>query len=141
MVEKLIGALALSMKEKWDDTYRVYTESVFQSAEKPCFFIECENAEQVGMLGGRFFVRVTLKITLDSNSEEKKYEADEIMGDMFTLMNSVVVENVVLHGRGINAKWEKGNLVIRGCYDIFMSEEKADGDMMLSIEADRKGVK
>lgn len=142
MVEKLIEALVKSVEDKWADTFAVYTESVYQSAVKPCFFIECENAEQKQLLGGKFFLRVTVKITLDMDDECKKYKSEAILGDLFNIMTRIKAGCVVLHGRRINAKWESGNLVVRGCYDIFTGEESEEEEkiLMTAIEADRKEV-
>lgn len=142
MVEKLIEAIGKSLEEKWDGTFEVYTENVYQSAVKPCFFIECENAEQMQLLGGRFFLRVTVKITLDSDCERKKYEAEAVLGDVFNIVSLVKAGDMVLRGRKINAKWESGKLVIRSVYDIFTEEEKEaeEKPLMETIEADRKEV-
>lgn len=142
MVEKLIEAIGKSLKEKLDGEFEVYTENVYQSAVKPCFFIECENAEQMQLLGGKFFLRVTVKVTLDSDDERKKYRAEAVLGDVFNIMSLALAEGRVLRGRKINAKWESGKLVIRSVYDIFIEEESGEEEktLMQTIEADRKEV-
>lgn len=142
MVEKLIEAIGKSLEEKWDGAFKVYTENVYQSAVKPCFFIECENAEQMQLLGGKFFLRVCVKVTLDSDDECKKYQAEAVLGDMFNIMSLAMAGDRVLRGKKINAKWESGKLVVRSVYDIFIEEENEEEEktLMRTIEADRKEV-
>lgn len=135
MVEELIGAIAQKLRDRFGNEYRVYTEGVYQFAEKPCFFIECEGIERVPLTGNRYYLRVTVKVTAEIDGDEKKYKAQRASGDVFSQMNSVEVNSFILQGRKIHGKWEDGNLVIRGCYDIFTKqEEESERAMMETVE-------
>ena len=138
MVEKLIGCLSAQIKKRWEE-YEVYTEGVYQHAVKPCFFVECENVEQIKLLGERFYLRVTVKITLQSDSEIKKYESQKMIGDFFALMNHIEVDDVILYGRKIHSKWENGALTLRGSYNVFTrAESDKNLALMETIEAEQE---
>lgn len=102
--------------------YEVYTENVYQGTQKPCFFVKCENVEKKQLLGGRFFLRVGIKVELDTDSETKKYDTEKLTGMLFKIMNLVHVEDKVFHGRGTTGKWENDLFVIRSSYDVFIKE-------------------
>lgn len=135
MVEKIIGSLSALIREKWGDEYKVYTEGVYQGAEKPCFFVDCESVEQAKLLGERFYLKVTVKITVENDNELKKYEGQKMIGDFFALMNSIQVGNITLYGRKICSEWKNGKWVIRGCYNIFPALENEENvALMETIE-------
>lgn len=134
MVDKLVEALAENMKARWGEEYKIYTENVYQNAVKPCFFIECENVQKVQLLGGRFFLRVEMKVVFDSDSDQKKLEGDKIIGELFVMMNCIKKDDRVYNGRKIHCNKENGNLTVRGVYDLFIRKEEEGYDMMESVE-------
>ena len=140
MIKKLIGAVAQSIRERLGAGYKVYTESVHQNLEKPCFFVECESAEKVPLLGRRFFLRMWVKISFLSSGDRKNYEEQEILGDLFLALNTIKTEEKSLMGRKIHAKRESGILTLRGCYDVFFEEagENEDAALMEKIEGGLK---
>ena len=133
MVDNLICALAQSIEKALDGEYAVYTEAVHQNAVKPCVFVECENAERVEMLNRRFFVRVSVKLTLENDSDEKKAQTDALTAKLFGLLGRVEAEGVCLNGRKIHGRWEDGSFVIRCIYDMW-HEEVEECDLMEKIE-------
>lgn len=137
MVDGLIGAIVKSISDTFEGRYGVYTENVYQGAEKPCFFVECEKAERVEMLNRRFFVRVTVKITFENDSDEKQYEAENVAAEMFDLLGLVKTDTVCFNGRKIYGKWESGRFVIRACFDMWNERATEVAEMMEKIEVIR----
>ena len=140
MTEKLVGKVAKSIRDRVKETYRVYTECVEQNLEKPCFFVECESAEKVPLLGNRFFLRVWVKVSFDATGERQNFKEQEVLGDVFLALNTVKTEEGCLMGRKIHAKRESGILTVRGCYDVFFeeSEDKEEAALMEKIEGGQK---
>lgn len=133
MVDKLICALSEKIRGEFED-WSVYTESVHQALEKPCFFVECENVERVDMLNGNFLMRVNVKITCDNDSEEKKYEAQSIASSLFDLLGRIKAGECFFNGRKINGKWESDSFVVRACYDMFTKKVCEEASLMETIE-------
>lgn len=135
MVEVLVEAIRKGVEEKLGAEFCVYTESVYQNAEKPCIFIECENAECKKLLSERFFVRAFIKISIVTDSETKNYDTQKLMGEMFSLLSFVRTDSLTLEGRRLQAKWEGDNLVFCGQYDLFGTENTTDEkDYMEKLE-------
>lgn len=133
MIDVLVGAVGSMLHEKWGDEYEVYTEKVYQGAKRPCFFVECEKTEKINLLGGRFFVRADIKVTLENDSDTKIREADALIDSIFSLLNFVDVGERRIFGRRINAKWENGSMVVRSVYDVSGVIEETEGDLMEKI--------
>ncbi len=137
MTDKLIGAVAQNIQDCFKDA-AVYTESVYQYAEKPCFFVECENIERVEMLNRNYFLRVHVKVIYENDKEEKRLEAEGAATKLLGILATARVEEILLNGRKIHARWENDRLVVRAIYDIWQEEEKEECDVMESIEV--KGI-
>ncbi len=135
MVDGLICAIADVVKNTAGEEYVVYTESVHQKAVKPCFFIECEKAERIEVLNGGFFLRVSVKISCENDSDTKKYETDKLINALFEALRWIWIDTKAIAGRRIWGKWEDGRFVIRGCYDVWgIDSVDTDTDLMLTIE-------
>lgn len=134
MIEKLIGAVAESLFKKWGEEYEVYTESVYQNVKKPCFFVECESVEKKELLGGRFFIRADIKVSIEDDGDIRKQKVEKMIGDVFAVMNFVCVEGKTLQGRSVRGKWENDSFVVRGTYSIFCGEERETHDLMQTVE-------
>ncbi|MBR5535063.1 MAG: hypothetical protein IKU60_00290 [Clostridia bacterium] len=134
MIEKLITALAQSIRNEFENEWRVYTESVYQALEKPCFFVECEKVERVDMLNRRFLMRVNVKITCENDSEERKNDAQSLSAKLFDLLGCIRVDDCFFNGRKIHGKWESGSFVVRCVYDMVAKKEEEEAEKMLTIE-------
>ncbi len=138
MIDKLIGAVAENIRKAVGEKFEVYTESVYQYAVKPCFFVECENVERIEMLNNNYFVRVHAKIICENDGDEKRLETESVATKLLDLLSTVMVDPVRLNGRKIHGKWEDGRLVIRAIYDIWHEMGTEEHDLMESIEV--KGI-
>jgi hypothetical protein len=130
MVEELVKSLAERLREMFDG-YEVYTESVAMGAEKPSFFVECEEAEKVQLLGKRFILRISLSVTLESDSDRKRSESESIMPTIFEAMSVLKTEERIVRGRSLTGRNESGRLVMRGVYDVFMTDEISEDKIFM----------
>ncbi len=127
----MVKSLAKRLRERFGEEYKVYTEGVYMGAEKPCFFIECEKAEKIPLLGKRFMLRVSLAATLASESDTRRSEAENAARDMFGAMSCVEAGGRISRGRGLNGRCEDGGFVMRGVYDIFMTEDEGQEEIAM----------
>lgn len=134
MVEKLLGALAKSVRDAFEEKVEVYTESVHQGVVKPCFFVQCEECERVEMLNRNFFVRVHVALTYDNDGDEKRYDAQCITAKLFDLLGVVRVGENFFNGRKIHGRWEDGKMVVRVCYDMWCAKMEEDCELIEKIE-------
>ena len=134
MVDVLIGAVAKKVREAFGDEIEVYTESVYQNAHKPCFFVQCESSERIEMLNKNFFVRVHVAVTYENDSDEKRRAAESVTATLFDALSLVRVEDVCFNGRRIHGKWENGSMVIRAIYDMWTEISDEEHELMETIE-------
>lgn len=128
VIEEMVKSLSKRLREKFGEEYKVYTEGVYMGAEKPCFFIECEKAEKIPLLGKRFMLRVSIAVTLVSESDTKRSEAENAAWDMFGAMSYIEAGERISRGRGLNGRCEDGGFVMRGVYDVFMTEDEGQDE-------------
>lgn len=133
VIEETVRSLSERLREKFGEEYKVYTESVYMGAEKPCFFIDCEKTEKIPLLGKRFMLRINIAATLVSDSDTKRSEAENAAWDMFGAMSYLEAGNRIIRGRGLNGRCEDAGFVMRGVYDIFMTEDEEETAMMESM--------
>ncbi|MCD8049265.1 MAG: hypothetical protein LUG52_06650 [Clostridia bacterium] len=118
MVDRVIGVLAERLEEKFGERFAVYTESVKMGAEKPCFFVECEKAEKVALLGGRYMLRLSVAVKLEGEGDTARFDEQSVTGDLFEIMNLLEVDGKLFHARGLNGSFEGKALVMRCVYDV-----------------------
>ncbi len=139
MVETLTEGIVESIRDRWGEEYKIYTESVYQNVLKPCFFVECQEVRNVQLLGRKFFLRVKMKVSFFNDGDEKKHMGEKLVGEIFSLMNTVKKDGNIFYGRGLKSTWENDALIIIGEYDLFEKNKKEDAEMMESVEIPQKG--
>lgn len=130
MTAELVRSLAIALSERFEG-YEVYTEGVYMGAEKPCFFIECEKAEKIPLLGKRFILRISLSVTLESDSDTKRLEAEEAVEKIFDAMSLLEADGRKIRGRALNGREENGGFVMRGVYDVFLCAPEEEEKVMM----------
>ncbi len=128
MVEKLTGAIAEKIRGLG---YEVYTESVHQNLKKPCAFVQCENAERVELLNGKFFIRVKIRVDFMAEGDEKTRMEEEAVGLIFGLLGRVYVGEAVFNGRKINSENDNGRLSVFALYDIWTKETEDENSPLM----------
>lgn len=133
MVGEITRAIAKSVRDEWGMDYRVYTESVYQNAKKPCFFIGCESAERIRLLGGGFFMRVKMRIAIENDSDTKKAEIEKMVGRLFSIINFVTVGEKKFFCRNCTGGWESSGFVVHATYDMPYVLQKDKPELMQTI--------
>lgn len=134
MTDELIGAVGKKLLDCFDGKFGVYTEKIPQGLEKDCFFLDVEKTEKKNLLGGRFFLRVTLCVKIVCDGDDENYIKQSITPSLFSALNFVEVGGVKLFGRNIVCEKGSGVTKVFACYDIFPTVEAESGDMMEKIE-------
>ncbi len=131
MTDILITALAEKLREVFSGRYEVYTEGVYMGAQKPSFFIECENAETIELLNDRYMIRETLAVTFEDSSDTRRKNAQEITEGIFSAMKYIEADNVKYRAMGLNAKFDGKCVVVRGKYDMALCENAEEERCMM----------
>lgn len=135
MVSELVRAVAKGIYEHWEGKVPVYTEKVYQNAEKPCFFAECSSIKRVKLLGGRYFLRCTITVTAENDSEMCGLETESMMDGLFYVMNFVSLGDFKIHAVSLTGERENNAFKAVGVYDIFTHTDDAEDTwLMESIE-------
>lgn len=129
-IVETVKSLSERLKESFGEEYRVYTEGVYMGAEKPCFFIECEKAEKIPLLGRRFILRASIAVTFVSDSDTRRSEAEDFVWKIFEAMSCLDAGSQKSRGRHLNGRNEDGGFTVRGVYDIFTAEDGEETAMM-----------
>ncbi len=140
MTDVLITALAEKLREAFSGRYEVYTEGVYMGAQKPGFFIECENAETIELLNDRYMIRITLAVTLEDNSDTRRKNAQEITKGIFSAMKYIEADKVKYRAMGLKATFDGKRVIVRGKYDMALCENfEEERCMMETVSVVTKG--
>ncbi len=118
----LTSAVSEKIFALFEEKYPVYTEKVFQNVKKPCFFAEIKGVEKINLLGGRFFLRVEMNITLEDDSDTKCFASEEVAKKLFCALNFVEVGEASIYGRRMSAVNDGNKMIFKVFYDVSLTE-------------------
>lgn len=141
MLPDLVDAISIKLNESFPGV-EIYSESVLQALNPPCFFIGVLNPSQDQLLGKRYFRKHPFDVhyfpAVADNKAEMYQKATELTTalELVTLLNGDVI-------RGTEPRWEivDGVLHFFVSYDVFVQKITTAEEFMgeVTIEADVKG--
>ena len=112
MINKIIDGISVAINAEFGDDYEIYTESVEQGLNEPCFSILCLNPTNEQFLGRRYFRK--------NQFEEKNKEINEVRERLFECLELVTVDGDLCRGTNMSSETSDGVLSFFVNYDMFM---------------------
>lgn len=120
MINKIIDGISVAINAEFGDDYEIYTESVEQGLNEPCFSILCLNPTNEQFLGRRYFRKNQFCIHYFPKSEEKNKEINEVRERLFECLELVTVDGDLCRGTNMSSETSNGVLSFFVNYDMFM---------------------
>ena len=136
MINKIIDGISVALNTEFGDTYEIYTESVEQGLEEPCFSIVCLNPTMNQFLGNRYFRTNQFCIHYFPTSEDKNMQCNEVRERMFNCLEIIDVDGDPVRGTKIETDFTDGVLNFFINYDMFVKKVEDEKVTMESVELD-----
>lgn len=141
MINSIIDAISISINSVFGDGYEIYTESIEQGLEEPCFSIFCLNPTNNLFLGKRYFRQNQFCIQYFPSTDEKNAECNTTMERLFDCLELITVNGDQVRGTKMNGEIVDGVLNFFINYDMFVYkvEVKTPMEELERTQTDVKG--
>lgn len=146
MINKIIDAISISLNSTFGDDYDIYTESVEQGLEEPCFSVFCLNPTNNLFRNNKYFRTNQFCIQYFPSTNESNAECNAVCERLYDCLESItVVENETTHsptrGTRMNGEVVDGVLNFFVNYNMFVYKVETPGESMgeLEVESNMKG--
>lgn len=130
MINSIIESISISLYTEFGDDYTIYTESVEQGLQEPCFFVFCINPTNQLFLGKRYFREHGFCIQYFPKDENQvKQEGNAVAERLYSCLEYISVSGKLLRGTKMKYQIVDGILNFFVNYDFFVYK-KTNPDFM-----------
>ena len=142
MVNDLIDAISIKLNQVFGDGKRIYSETVKQGLQEPCFFIAVLNPLQTQMIGNRYFRQHPFDIHYFPAIRDSKNELQGMASDLFNVLEYITLTTGdLVHGTEMHYEIVDGILHFFVNYNMIVRKVDVPTDDMetLTVNNDVKG--
>ncbi len=116
MINSIIESISISLNAEFGDEYTIYTESVEQGLNEPCFFLFCINPTNRVFLGNRYFRENQCCIQyFPVDKDQAREECHAVAERLFLCLEYIIITRDL--ARGTKMKYE----VVDGVLNFFVN--------------------
>ena len=134
MINKISDGISVAINSEFGDPYEIYTESVKQGLEEPCFSILCLNPTIDQFLGKRYFRTNQFCIHYFPSSNEPRFECQAVMERLMNCLEIITVDNDSIRGTSMNGEIVDDVLSFFVNYNMFTYKAEVAESAMESID-------
>ena len=138
MIQSIIDAISIAINAEFGDPYEIYTESVEQGFEEPCFSILCLNPAITQMVGKRYFRSNQFCIHYFPESSDERAECHAVAERLIGALEYITVDGDLCRGTGMHHEVTDGVLSFFVNYDMYVFKEEVAEAIMESYEHDTR---
>lgn len=141
MINAIIDGISMAINAEFGDTYEIYTESIEQGLEEPCFSILCLNPTIKQFLGRRYFRTNQFCIHYFPGSDNIRFECNEVMERLSKCLEIITVDGDLIRGTSVHTEFTEDVLHFFVNYDLFTYKPEGEKMQMETLETktDLKG--
>ena len=130
-INDVVDAIAIKLHETFGDGYTIYTESIEQGFQEPCFFIALLEPDQKQVVGNRYHKTNPFNIHYFGRGNIDDHNtADKLMNEMEYIK---CINGDLFHGTRMRARVEDGVLHFFVNYNMHIYKVKEPLDSMDGI--------
>lgn len=137
MINRIIDAISISINAEFGDGYEIYTESLEQGLNEPCFSIFCLNPTNELYRGKRYYRTNQFCIQYFPKPDEPKAECNAVMERLYDCLELITVDNELTRGKRMKGEIVDGVLSFFINYDMFVYKVE-NQDVMEELEVSTK---
>lgn len=130
MINAIISGVCEALSREFGVDFAVYTESVVQGAEKPCFVATCKNPKsgsvkdryftEKQLLGNRYLRSAGLCVEYFPASADKRGECAAVLDRLFECLEYIGYGGGVIRGGSMQGEFSEDMLNFFVVYDVFV---------------------
>lgn len=121
MINSIIESISISLYTEFGDDYTIYTESIEQGLQEPCFFVFCINPTNQLFLGKRYFRENGFCLQYFPKDENQaKQEGNAVAERLYSCLEYISVSGKLLRGTKMKYQIVDGVLNFFVNYDFFI---------------------
>ncbi|MEA5084356.1 MAG: hypothetical protein VB018_09400 [Lachnospiraceae bacterium] len=135
MVTNIILGIAEKIRTRYaQGGYKLYTESIKQGFEEPCFFVQLITQVQTQRLGNRYMETYSFDIQYfpNENGGENK-ECLDVSEELYELLEYIAVNEDLLRGMSLNSRVQDRVLHFFVDYVVPVVRTKAEEEKMEEV--------
>ena len=140
MLNKITDGISLAINYEFGDGYEIYTESVEQGLQEPCFSIVCLNPTIEQFFGDRYYRTNMFCIHYFPSSVEPTAECNTVFERLFRALEYITVDEDPVRGTNIHGEYADGMLHVYANYNMYVYKDTVREDSMENV-AYNTGVK
>jgi hypothetical protein len=141
MLKEIIDGIAIRLNQEFGDDFAIYTESVEQGLNEPCFFIFMLQPSQEQVIGKRYFRQQPFDVHYFPSTKDKNSEIVDVIDRMQDCLEYIQVGSDTLRGTSINFEVVGGILHCFVNYNMYVIKQADPEDPMetIQVESTTKG--
>ena len=142
MLNSIIDGICVALNAEFGDEYEIYTESVKQGLNPPCFIVTCINPTQELFMGVRYVKNNSFCIHFFPGSDdEAKAEINCVRDRLFNALEYITVDGDLVRGSDMTAEADDEQNVLNFmiAYNFFVRKQREEADVMENIEINLDG--
>lgn len=124
MINDIVKAVSLVLKEEFGDSYKFYTEGEEQNMDAPCFFITCSAPRNTHLSNRKYFRSNIFCIQYIPSTEKIRAECNEVIERLFECLEYIKAGGSLLRGRKMEPEMKDGVLYFFLNYDFFVYKKE-----------------
>jgi len=121
MINSIIESISISLNAEFGDGYTIYTESVGQGLQEPCFFVSCINPSSRPFLGKRYFRENQFCLQyFPADTDRAREECNAVAERLYTCLEYISVAGNLTRGTKMSYEVVDDVLNFFVNYDMFV---------------------
>lgn len=130
MINKIIDGICEALDSEFG--FEIYTETIEQGLQEPCFSVLCLNPTIENFFGKRYFRTNQFCIHYFPETNQKRSECCSVMERLFNVLEIITVDGDLVRGTDIHSEIESDVLHFFVNYDMYVYKETEEQQMMES---------
>lgn len=126
MIQDIIDGIIKAIRTQYDDSFKIYTESVEQGLVEPCFSIVCLNGQNVNGICRKNRTYPFNITYFPSSTDEPRQECLNVLESLYDIFDVIEVGTSKLRGTGMSGDIIDGVLQFQVTYALFLMATKAE---------------
>lgn len=142
MTNEIIYGISHAIDQEFGEAYTIYTETVEQGLEAPCFFIVCTSPISERYMGKRYKNQYAFCIQYFTESENRKLECNAITERLQDCLEYINVDGTLFYGSNMQSQYTEGILTFYVNYNFFtykLKNEDRNRELMGQLELNQTG--
>jgi hypothetical protein len=123
MINKIIDGICVAINSEFGDPYEIYTESIEQGLNEPCFSVLCLNPTINQFFGKRYFRTNQFCIHYFPSSIEKRSECQTVIERLIGALEYITIDGDQCRGTEMHFEVVDGVLSFFVNYDMYVYKD------------------